>query len=56
MENQNEKWSRLSEERIKGKEEYDLRMSGVYLREIRGWMRVFGILVILGLVVKLFTL
>ena len=60
MESVNDKWRRLREEKIKEERlvemtkrkdimEYDLKMSGVYLREIRNWMRVIGIMVILGI-------
>ena len=49
MESVNDKWRILREEKMKGKEEFDLRMSGVYLREIRNWLRLIGIMVMLGI-------
>ena len=60
MESVNDKWRRLREEKIKEERlinltkrkdimEYELKMSGVYLREIRNWMRLIGIMVILGI-------
>ena len=60
MESVNDKWRRLRDEKIKEDRlvdltkrkdimEYELKMSGVYLREIRNWMRLVGIMVILGI-------
>ena len=60
MESVNDKWRRLREEKIKENRlinltkrkdimEYELKMSGVYLREIRNWLRLIGIMVILGI-------
>jgi hypothetical protein len=60
MESVNDKWRRLRDEKIKEDRlvdltkrkdimEYELKMSGVYLREIRNWMRLIGILVVLGI-------
>ena len=60
MESVNDKWRRLRDEKIKEDRlvdltkrkdimEYELKMSGVYLREIRNWLRLIGIMVILGI-------
>jgi hypothetical protein len=61
MESVNDKWRRLRDEKIKEDRlvdltkrkdimEYELKMSGVYLREIRNWLRLIGIMVLLILV------
>jgi hypothetical protein len=58
MESVNDKWRRLRDEKIKEDRlvdltkrkdimEYELKMSGVYLREIRNWLRLIGIMVLL---------
>jgi hypothetical protein len=65
MENENDKFKKLNEEdykrlwandkqldedRKQKGDEYEFKRSGLYLREIRGWMRFFGVVMILGII------